>query len=62
MTDHEGKNKSLHLVCDCDLCTDPMPVCDCELCRQCRDEQAALIGLYGIDDDDLRFVNAEVHQ
>ncbi len=60
----ESKNKGNHRStpdCDCGLCTDPMPVCGCELCRQCRDEQAALIGLNGTDAD-LRFVNSEVQR
>lgn len=46
--------------CSCGLCVPLIELCDCVLCRQCRDEQAVLIGLYGIDDDDLRFVNSEV--
>ncbi len=62
MTDNEVENKSLHPDCDCGLCTDPMPDCDCESCKECRDEQAALIGLYGADDDDLRFVLSEVQE
>jgi hypothetical protein len=52
----DGQSKGNHRSksdCDCGLCTDPMPVCDCELCRQCRDEQAALIGLNGTDDNEV---------
>lgn len=60
MTDADDENKSLRPICDCDLCSNPMPACDCEICKECRDEALAMIGLNGIDDDELRFVIAEV--
>ncbi len=52
---------SKHDVCSCDLCVDAPQLCDCHECKAVRDEALAMIGLHGADDDDLRFVNNEVH-
>lgn len=62
MTDQHNLSKTRTVDCDCGLCTDPEPLCECEVCHSVRGEQFALIGLNGIDDDELRFAKAEVKQ
>jgi hypothetical protein len=61
MNDNSDLINTVNDDCQVALCTEVETLCDCELCRQCRDEQAALIGLNGTDAD-LRFVNSEVQR